>query len=189
MSKFLSRIGALAGFSAAVALVVVLALQKQRLEDRYNALRERLTSPQPGFRLPWVPARTLAGESVTLGRPDSARLQILFFYTTTCPHCRVTVPAWNSVAQQVADAEVLGVQLDSPHRAAAYRDSVGLRYSVVPFDSALAVRVTDWYRIGGVPLTIVADHDGRATYARRGRIETPEASDSIVAAALAAVKR
>lgn len=178
----LTRMGAYVGFSAAVALVVTLAVQNRRLEAAYVALIERATSPHAGYRVPWVPVRTLAGESLTLGAPEAGGVQVLFFYTTTCPHCRATVPAWSRIAKRAGDAAVLGIQLDWLYPAAAYRDSMGLTYTVVPLDSAVAVRVADWYRVRGVPLTLVVGPDGRVGYVRRGRIVDSLTVDSVLTA-------
>jgi hypothetical protein len=54
----------------------------------------------------------------------------------------------------------------------------------VALDTVLAVRVGDWYRVRGVPLTLVVGSDGRIAFSRRGRIEDPLAIDSVVSAVL-----
>ena len=118
--------------AASLVLVVKLSVQHRTLQARYAELFSRLSSAQPGYRVPWVPVVTLDGDSVTLGRPR-APVQVLFFYTSTCPHCRATIPAWNHIATRMGDVEVLGLQLDSNHVARQYRDSLGVELEFPPF--------------------------------------------------------
>jgi len=168
--------------AASLLLLVKLSTQYRGLQTQFSELFTRLSSAQPGYRVPWVPTVTLDGDSVTLGQPQG-HAQVLFFYTSICPHCRATVPAWNGVAGRAGDSDVFGVQLDSNHVAEQYRDSLGIQYPIVALDTALAIRVGDWFRVRAVPFTVVVGSDGRVAYSRRGRIEDPLVVDSIIRAA------
>lgn len=177
----------LVALTGALALVGVLTVQKNRLEARYEALRERATSAQPGQLLPWVPVTTLDGDTLTLGAPAVGEPQILLLYTTTCPYCRATVPAWNEIAQRAQGARVLGIQLDAGS-AEAYRAEHGLTYEIVAVDSVLARRLVSWYRVRTVPLTLAVGEDGRVRYSRFGQIDDALMVDSVVAVLEAAAE-
>lgn len=181
----LRRAATLVGLAIAAALVGTLALQNRRLAARYAALYERTLRPQPGIYMPTVRAVTLEGDTVTLGEAAEGERQVLFVFTTTCPYCQATVPAWNRIAgildtlsaHQVA---VFGLVVDSPDVAAAFAAEHGLRFPVVRFTRSKD-RVL--YRTGRVPETRVLDSYGRIVYAWAGVLETDAAVDSVIAAA------
>jgi peroxiredoxin len=183
------QVSSVLGLSAAVALLVMLGAQNRTLKQQYADLVERTTEPYPGLLVPMFEATTLEGDLVTIGQAPADGWQVLFFFTTTCPYCRATLPAWNRIAAQVSrrgGIGVYGIQLDSAYRAREYIEEHGVSFPVVTLPPGnLAQRLVAWYRIRGVPLTLVVDEDGRVGFVRVGEITAPEALDSVLAAVAA----
>lgn len=178
----------LLALAAATVLVVVLARQNRDLREQRDLLAERMAGPYAGMWMPEVTGRTLADEPVVLGAPEEGSAQVLLFFTTTCPHCRASLPSWRSIAERLSAeapaAEVVGVSLDSLAETDAY-----VREHRLPFPVARLVRRRDVgaVRATSVPAVAVVDAEGRTVYARVGRMETEAAVDSVVAAARGAL--
>jgi peroxiredoxin len=170
---------------AALGLSVVLVQQSRKQRAQIATLRLERELPHSGQWVPAVRTVTVTGDSVTLGGAPGGRRQLLFLFTTTCQFCRQSLPAWKEIAARVqrehgASVEVLGVALDSVPLAAPYAATHRLPYPVTHFPSARMSRV---YAARAVPVTVVIDSAGRIAYARARAVTTPEAIDSIVAAA------
>src|SRR5258708_23015723 len=65
---------------AAAAVVLVLGVQNRALRQRNHDLIVRFTSPHPGMLVPAFSARSLAGDSVTIGASSLDERQVLFFF-------------------------------------------------------------------------------------------------------------
>jgi peroxiredoxin len=183
-----SRILPYAALVAAAALVVVLGQQKRTLVGRYDELQQRyyraLREPLPNSFLPSFQTATLEGQPVTIGQLPQAGRQVLFVYTTTCPYCKASLPAWKRIAGTVDTmtsprAQVFGVSLDSADVTRRYAAAHRLPYRTVRFPDP---RLVSMYRAGAVPLTLVLDEQGRTVYARVGELSAPAAVDSVIAA-------
>lgn len=184
----ITRILPYAALMAAVALVVVLAKQKGDLITRYEQLQAQyvkaLREPVTNSFLPPFQSSTLDGRPVTIGQLPQPGKQVLFVYTTTCPYCRATLPAWKRIAaaadtMTVAKVQVYGVSLDSADVTRRYEQANALPYPTLRFPEE---RYVAMYRAGAVPLTLVLDETGRTVYSRVGEISTPAAIDSVLAA-------
>ncbi|HEX8904295.1 MAG TPA: TlpA disulfide reductase family protein, partial [Longimicrobiaceae bacterium] len=177
-----------AALVAAAALVVVLGKQKGDLITRYNELQTRyvraVREPLPNSFMPSFQTQTLDGHPVTIGQLPQAGRQVLFVYTTTCPYCKATLPAWKRIAGVVDTmtrprAQVYGVSLDSADVTQRYAARNALPYPTVRFPDE---RLISMYRAGAVPLTLVLDETGRTVYARVGELSARAAIDSVIAA-------
>lgn len=170
---------------AASALVVVLAQRHQRLTEAYRTLRLRTSLPSAGAMVPTFRARTLAGDSITIGEdPDPLARQVLFVLTTSCPFCRQTLPTWARIADSVSSLSagrivVAAISLDSLRLTEDYVHLHELRFPVLLFPAAKLRRL---YRAAAVPQTLVLDHEGRILYARTGLLEPQAVVDSVFAA-------
>jgi peroxiredoxin len=176
-----------AGTAAALVLVVVLAVQNERLRAELADLRYRSIRPQAGEFVPAFVAPTMTGETVRIVSGDTATRQVLLVFTTTCRYCDASVAAWNNLARRVAleGGTVLGISLDSLEETRHYTGQHGLEYPVIRFPNETYRRM---YRANSVPITMVIDGGGRVIYARMGVIESDAAKDSVVAAARAPQK-
>ncbi len=167
--------------AAGLVLVAVLAVQNGRLRAELADLRYRSIRPQAGQFVPAFVAATITGDTVRILSGDTASRQLLLVFTTTCPYCEASVPAWNDLARRAAlqGAAVLGISLDSLDQTRRYAQQHGLQYPVIQFPNEAYRRM---YRANTVPITMVIDGSGHVIYARMGVVETEAAKDSILAA-------
>lgn len=174
--------------AAAAVLVVVLGQQKRSLieqvEQTQYQLRQARTEPMRGMWMPAFQAPTLEGQAATIGEVPGEGRQVLLMYTTTCPYCRSSIPAWKQI-KAAADTmtsmrtAVYGVSLDSADVTRKYIAQHGLPYPTVRFPDE---KVAGMYRAGTVPVTLVLDERGRAIYSRTGELKDPAAIDSVMQA-------
>lgn len=184
----LSRWLPIIGLALALAVVALLAARHRELRTEYERLLEQAFWPHPGMFVPVVPVTTLGWDSVPVGAPTSGRIQLLLFFTTTCPYCRASLPAWNAITDSLADdhrVEVLGIQLDSVITA-QYAAEHDLRFDIA---RVLDRRVVELFRVRGVPLVVAVNSEGRVVYVRRGELIAPMALDSVLQAIRSAVGR
>lgn len=188
MQDRLFRILPYAALAAAAVLVVVLGQQKRSLieqveQTRYQ-LREARTTPIRGMWLPAFQAATLEGQPATIGEIQGEGRQVLLMYTTSCPFCLSSIPAWKQI-KAVTDtmtsirAAVYGVSLDSVTTTQAYIAKHQLPYPTVRFPDE---KIAGMYRAGTVPITLVLDERGRAIYSRTGELKSRAAVDSVLQA-------
>ena len=188
MQDRLFRILPYAGLTVAAVLVVVLGQQKRALieqvEQTQYQLRQARTEPMRGMWMPAFQANTLEGQPATIGEVQGEGRQVLLMYTTTCPYCLSSIPAWKQI-KAAADtmtsirAAVYGVSLDSVNVTRGYIARHRLPYPTVRFPDE---KVAGMYRAGTVPITLVLDERGRAIYSRTGELKEPAAIDSVIQA-------
>lgn len=181
----MERIGRLLpaiALTAAAALVVVLSLKVRDLNDRYSKLSERAFRPYAGMFVPTFQASTLEGAPVTVGESPGAGRQVLFVFTTTCPYCQSTLPAWREIKASLdtvrsVPVAVYGISLDSAAVTRGYAAKNRLPFPVVRFPQD---KLTALYRAGSVPLTVVLDEEGRMIHSHLGELKGRAAIDSVL---------
>lgn len=188
MQDRLFRILPYLALAAAAVLVVVLGQQKRQLieqvEQTQYQLRQARTEPIRGMWMPAFQAPTLEGQPATIGELPGEGRQVLLMYTTTCPYCLTSIPAWKQI-KAAADtltsirAAVYGVSLDSVDATRQYIARHRLPYQTVRFPDE---KVAGMYRAGTVPITLVLDERGRAIYSRTGELKNRAAIDSVMQA-------
>lgn len=188
MQDRLFRILPYLALAAAAVLVVVLGQQKRSLIDQVEKtqyqLRQARTEPMRGMWMPAFQAPTLEGQPATIGEVPGEGRQVLLMYTTTCPYCLSSLPAWKQI-KAAADTmtsmrtAVYGVSLDSVDVTRKYIAQHALPYQTVRFPDD---KVAGMYRAGTVPVTLVLDERGRAIYSRTGELKDPAAIDSVMQA-------
>lgn len=172
---------------AAGALVVVLGMRQIALSRAYAELRRLATQPHEGYAVPGFVAKTLEGDTLTIGESsDSAARQVLFVLTTTCPYCKATLPVWADLADSLGRVgaghiRVIALSLDSLEQTRRYADEHAIRYSVATFPTEKLRRL---YRAGSVPQTVVLDAWGQVLYAYVGQLRAGPALDSVYRAAM-----
>jgi len=132
--------------------------------------------------MPAFATSTLDGAPATIGQAPAAGRQVLFVYTTTCPYCLKSLPAWKSIEATLdtlsaVRAQVFGVSLDSIEVTRRYAARHALPYPTVRFPEE---KLVSMYRAGAVPVTMVLDEQGRTIYARVGEVSSPVVVDSII---------
>jgi peroxiredoxin len=169
----------------ATALSAALSFQVRSLygyRAEVRRLREDMRHLHPGQYVPAVRAATLAGGSVTLGETAPGRSQVLIVFTTTCPYCRATLPAWRELTRSLqADSasrhDVVWVSLSARDSTRDYVAEHGITAPVAFFPDSRTRRA---YGVHGVPVTIVLDARGRVMHARRAELATAASVDSVM---------
>ncbi len=173
---------------AASLLVVVLGVQKRRLDGEVSDLRGQVTrairEPVRGMYMPAFTTATLDGRPATIGSAPGAGRQVLLVYTTTCRYCLARLSSGKKIATTLdtlssVRAEVFGVSLDSVEATRKYSQRHALPYPTVRFPED---KLVSMYRAGAVPVTLVLDEEGRTIYSRVGQLSDQVAIDSEIAA-------
>lgn len=158
-----------AALALATALVVALGWQVTRLREDQRWLADRVSQPYVGMFVPQMSATALDGRPVSLGQPRGRR-QVLFFFTTTCPHCRASLPQLKLAARELrehGDVELIGVAFAAPAQAAAYAREHDLDFPLVARDDR---RTAALFRARRVPSLLVVDGDGLVRYRHVGAL-------------------
>lgn len=160
-------------------IVLGLAARLKSESARHRAIVQRVTRPADGMWVPNLTLPTIRSDSVRIGGWAIHRPQVLFFFTTTCPYCRSSIPAaavLDSVARTMG-VEMVGVSLDEPALTSTYVSEHGISFKVglmnAPGDK-LAYRAFD------VPLFLILSDSGRAIRARVGVVENGIVLDSLL---------
>jgi peroxiredoxin len=175
--------------AAAAVLVVVLGQQKRSLIDQVEKTQQQLRratyEPMRGMYMPAFQAAPVEGGApATIGELPGEGRQVLLMYTTTCPYCLSSIPAWKQITAATdtmtsIHATVYGVSLDSVDATRQYITKHGLTYPTVRFPNE---KVASMYRSGTVPVTLILDETGRTLYSRTGELKSRIAIDSVIAA-------
>jgi peroxiredoxin len=165
---------------------MLLSRRLDELSREYARVRVLASTLHSGSVVPAFRTVDLSGDSLSVGEAaDADTRQLLFFFTTTCPYCRATLPIWVQLADSLEHVshpriQVIALSLDSMPATSRYVADHHLAFRVATFPSAKVKRL---YRAGMVPATIVLDHEGRVLYGRTGLLDRPEVRDSIYLAA------
>lgn len=175
--------------AGSAAMLVLLGVRHRTLRESFHEHRRTDMRVQRGQYVPSFKGITAAAdESLTVGQGPVGSRQVLIFLTSTCPYCRQTLPFWKRMAGQLADSitagspvRILALTTDSLTVAKEYARINQLPFPLVPLEG---MRLVSMYRAFVVPQTIVIDHEGRVLLARHGVIETQQALDSVIKAAV-----
>lgn len=171
------------GLVLATVLVVVLALQLRKANADMRWFAERATRPYVGMYVPRVPVASLDGQTHELGQPK-ADYQLVFFFTTTCPYCRASLPLVKNIARDLPAtsgqrAEILGVAFATPAQAQAYAREHALDFPVIALEDR---RISMLFRARKVPAFLVIDRNGRVKHSHSGVLNTKHSVKDILAA-------
>ena len=158
-----------------------IGMRVRSLNRDNEALFRRATQPYAGMYVPAFAAPSTDGATVTVGSP--ARRQVVFVFTTTCPYCRTSIPAWTRIGRAAEAAygpgAAVGLSLDGADSTLTYARQHGLAYPVARFPDA---RTRSLYRSRTVPVTLVVDSTGRVVFSRIGEVREGVEADSVLAA-------
>lgn len=169
-------------FLAAAALV--LGVRNRTLEVRNRSLVRRFTEPHPGMLVPSFAAATVRGDTATVGAPSGDTRQVVWFFTTTCSYCRMSLDKLRALDFALehalsAESELFMIGLDSAAAVRRYADSLRLPMPVLLMPNQ---RMALLYRVRAVPQLMVLDSSGRAVYTRPGALVSQVSLDSVLAA-------
>lgn len=172
-----------AALALATALVLALGWQVGRMREDQRWLVDRVTQPYVGMYVPKVALTSLDGQTRELGQPR-ADAQVLFFFTTTCPHCRASLPQLKLAAAQLQAAaggvELIGVAFASPEQTATYAREHALNFPLIAHDDR---RTSALFRARKVPSLLVIGRDGRVRYQHVGEINNKQTLRELLLAA------
>jgi peroxiredoxin len=172
------------GVVAMAVTVCALGLQNRNLREDQRLIVQRFLQPHPGMLVPEFVARSLEGDTVTIGsRGDDSR-QVLFFFSASCVHCAQSLPAITRLSDSLQAApalraRVIPIALDSSALVRRFVHSTGFRVPVFEMPSP---RFGLLYRVRAVPQVIVLDSSGHTVYARAGSLLGAGVMDSILSA-------
>ena len=120
----------------------------------------------------------LSGTPVRLSE-YRGRITVLNFWASRCPACRATMPRLEELRSryEAAGLVVVGVNLDhAPAVASRYLQENGLERFVTLWGSAdAATKVSQTYRVSGIPYTYVIDRQGIIRFAGYGyQLQAPD---------------
>lgn len=170
---------------ACAVLIAVLVRQNGVLARKLGRAQARAVLPHEGLMLPSIQASTLEGKKALVGEKLDGGRQVLLVFTTTCPSCKASIPAFQAISDSLkrqtssGRVQLLGVSLDPVEPTIAYRDAHRLSFPIVLFKKKDPVV----FRLRAVPLVLVLDSVGQVKYSRFGEITTPTAIDSVIDAA------
>ena len=119
----------------------------------------RSASRMRGVSAPDFELETLSGELLRLS-DLKGQVVVLNFWATSCPPCRAEMPSFEQIAQEYGDQGVvfIGVSVsDTPERAQAFADSVGVTY---PIGVDSTNEIARAYGVIGLPTTFFISTDG-----------------------------
>ncbi|NOQ47268.1 MAG: redoxin domain-containing protein, partial [Desulfobulbaceae bacterium] len=116
------------------------------------------------------------GKTVDLKDSIGKKPIMLIFWASWCPNCKTEVPKINEQVGKYAvkGMEFIGINVgfnDSEARARSFMDKTGMSYPVV-FDKT--GKLSQQYRVQGVPTIIIADKKGTVAFKNFG---VPELTD------------
>jgi hypothetical protein len=132
------------------------ANQLEALLTRAGDLEGRLLPPIS------VTPFTNPGTKVEL-RPEGPA--IILVYSSDCPHCSATVPAWCDLINRAPpDVQVLGLTTDAPLVGQSLLDEFSPRHV-----EGFTIDSAPW-GLPYIPVTLILSPDGRVAWARVGRL-------------------
>jgi len=123
--------------------------------------------PAPNFIL-----KTLDGKEVSLN-DYRGKVVLINFWASWCPPCREEMPLFRKVYENYKDKgfELLAISIDASQEAVIrFVKDYGLSFPVLLDDG----RVSNLYRVQGLPTSILVDREGRIVKVRLGEYKEIE---------------
>nr|WP_228736394.1 TlpA disulfide reductase family protein [Xanthomonas euvesicatoria] len=171
------------GVMVACVLCFLLSWQNRQLRLQQQVLQERARGPYEGMYVPQVEVTDGKGLRHMLGSPE-AQVQVLFFFTATCPYCKRSASTVLRAAHQLQASlanppQVLGVCNCDAAQAAKFAQLHGFDFPVVTLSDKRELAL---FRALQVPTLIAIDGQGRVRYSHVGVFNTMERVNELAAA-------
>jgi len=117
-----------------------------------------------------LPVVDLDGRAATLSRWQG-RFTLVNFWATWCAPCREEIPLLMAVQGEwrARGLRVIGVAIDDADAVRRYRDALDIRYPILLADAdALRWMAAHGNPTGGLPFSVLLDHDGQLMHRKLG---------------------
>jgi thiol-disulfide isomerase/thioredoxin len=118
----------------------------------------------------------LRGERASLERWRGSVL-VVNFWASWCAPCREEIPGLIAIQQQYAanGLQVVGIAVDTEDKARQAAEAMGISYPVL-LGGAESINLTRQLgnKVGGLPYTIVLDHEGSLIADHLGIVSRPQ---------------
>lgn len=168
----------ISAFTGLIAMVVALGATLNRVQADYVALRHARMIPSVGSYLPRISGTSLDGTPVAIGGSRLKRLQLLYFFDTTCPNCLESVPLIRQIHELTSSrgVEALGISFDSADVTREYVRNARFDFPVL---SLTERRTLSLLQVQAVPALLFIRSDGQVVRTRLGSIKDPATVDSV----------
>ena len=164
-------IGAIIAWIAVLALLVILAFGLRRAQQGPVGVGQMA----PNFTL-----TTFDGQPIELS-DLRGKVVVINFWASWCGPCKNEAPALEAAWRHYQpDGKVvfLGIDwTDTETKAKEFLNQFGITY---PNGPDLGTRISQRYRMGGIPETYIVDPQGKLAWVQIGEFNTPEQIQSIV---------
>jgi peroxiredoxin len=167
---------------ALIALCFILAIEVLLLSTQNRRLKAQLSGKfdssvaalQPGETVNAVQVQTLDGTSDVLTYKEPSSKNLLFIFSTTCPHCEKTIPAWNSIASKavIGKCNVFGISVQDADMTLAFVRQKNIGF--VTFSASKDSSFLSGYKITGVPVSILLEGKGIVKKTWTGELQQKE---------------
>lgn len=162
----------------AVMAIVGLAVDNFRLRTAIREGRSGSEQPiKPGLTLPDAAfLRSDGGEFTLSGQlGHSANGGLLYFFTTTCPYCRQSLPKIGLIARTVQSRAMTfwGISLDGEMATRRYKEHEDIRWAVttLPKDSEFRALIRR------VPTVLLVNRTGEVLESWQGQVDSVTAGE------------
>lgn len=109
------------------------------------------------------------GTTDTITATDLQGPALVNLWATWCGPCRAEMPAFQAVAGDLGDVQVVGInEGDAGDKAAAFLDEIGVTFpQYLDPDGAISAEL----RVSGLPATLVVDADGTVVSIHSGALD------------------
>lgn len=168
-------------YIVSIVLVVVLGVQNARMSAKLSNAEEKLELPYVGMYVPKTTASDMTGSTVEIGQP-AKKVQVLYFFNTTCPYCLASTPAINRIQKTFnneAAVEFYLISRDQVEETKAYIDKLNITSTTLRLSE---MRELSLFHALSVPVLLAIDSGGKVFFSHIGEIDEQDDVDSIVGA-------
>jgi peroxiredoxin len=141
--------------------VVWLSVQNRRMKLMLSSLTpaHQVEPLKAGERVGPVRLQLIGGGTTELKYDEPKNKHLLFIFSTTCPHCEKTMPAWDTIAQKTSsnNCSIIGISVDSIRQTTEYVLKKKLAFYVSSVSDSGFIKN---YKIPGWPETILVESGG-----------------------------
>ena len=154
---------------------VMLIYQNRQLKDMLKG-PPQMEPLKAGEHLETVKVQTLDGTTTDLAYTEPSQKYLLFVFSTTCPHCEKTLPAWQTIANNKNDnCNILGISIHTLEETNKFVAAKNINFVTVT--AAEDTSFSRKYKVAGVPETILISGNGTVEKAWVGELNADQTKE------------